>query len=331
MGFSLAECREEFLTEVGISRTQSRSTQEAYAGDLGQFLVFLAQVTGVSIQDLDPTQVTGERIRQFVQSLSKRGLSRSSVARKTSCIRSFVRFLARRKIASSQIIAEVVPRKREGRLPKVLSMDEASRLLASPNLDSADGKRDQAILEMFYGAGLRVSELAGLNIGSVDYSLGFVQVLGKGNKERLVPVGSSAIAALGDYLASARGTYAKKNVKETGETVSLRRPLFLNKQGKRLSARSMRRIVQKHVQGSGMDSSRCSPHTLRHSFATHLVSGGADLRSVQEMLGHESIRTTQIYTHVRPERLKEVYLKAHPRARSNSSSDGSPDEKGSGR
>jgi site-specific recombinase XerD len=314
MKTSLSYCQDEFLAEVGVSNTQSPSTQAAYANDLQQFFDFLRAEAGVPQNDeLSPSLVEEGQLRLFIQHLSKQGYRKASIARKASCLRSFVRFLQRRGILEQNSTKEMVQRRAEYKLPKVLSKSEVQALIDAPDANTPEGKRDRAVLEMFYGCGLRISELWRLNVGDIDYSDGLVQVLGKGSKERIVPVGSEAIESLGDYLDKGRPVYLRKSKKTEG--VSLKKPLFLNNRGQRLSIRSLSRVVRKHLLECGIDPSRCSPHTLRHSFATHLLSGGADLRSVQDMLGHASVRTTQIYTHVQPDRLREVYRQSHPRAR----------------
>lgn len=313
---------------MAISRTQSLSTQAAYAGDLDQFFGFLAEDSGTRRHQLGVEAVTQDSISRFVRHLAQNNYKGSSIARKTSCIRGFVRFL-HRSGALEDNPAGKVPRRKLGKpLPRVLSSREARMLVTAPDISTPLGKRDRVILELLYGSGLRVSELSGLNVGDIDYSLGFAQVRGKGGKERFVPVGSLALEALGDYLTSGRPVLEQGG--KTGEgadfETTLRKPLLLNRFGKRLSARSIRRVVDKHLMSAGIDPSRCSPHTLRHSFATHLLSGGADLRSVQDMLGHSSIRTTQIYTHLMPSALKTAYLKAHPRARERKAEDDSSQE-----
>jgi site-specific recombinase XerD len=312
------EWQEDYLAEVGVSKTQSPSTQNAYANDLRQFVTFLTAKCSLSAAELMPRELSGDNIRAFIQHLGREGYKSSSIARKTSCIRSFARFLSRRAAIVVDPLKQVVPRRLKTTLPKVLSEDEMVSLLSAPDTSTPAGKRDRAILEVLYGSGLRVSELCSLNIGDVDYSLGFVQVLGKGGKQRVVPVGSMSLAALGDYLDGGRPSFERsregKSGKDRGTAMTVRRPLFLNKWGKRLSTRSVRRILEGYLLSVGIDPSRASPHTLRHSFATHLLSGGADLRSVQDMLGHASVRTTQIYTHVMPDHLREVYRRAHPRA-----------------
>lgn len=320
------EAQEEFLAEVGVSKTQSPSTLNAYANDLGQFRAFLAGKYGSGPSNI-PHKISADGVRGFIQDLSRKGYKPSSIARKTSCIRSFLRFLERRGSLTPETAKAVTPRRVKQELPKVLSEDEVESLMQAVDARTPLGKRDRAMLELLYGSGLRISELSRLNVGDIDYSLGFVQVMGKGGKERFVPVGSMALLALSDYLENGRplldapsragsGTSAKEAARPGRPPfmTSLRRPLFLNRFGKRLSVRSIRRALEKHLLTAGIDPARCSPHTLRHSFATHLLRGGADLRSVQDMLGHASVRTTQIYTHVMPEHLREVYRSFHPRA-----------------
>ena len=347
---SVLDWREEFLTEVGVSKTQSPNTQNAYSVDLSEFFQFLSREKNVSLECLSVEHIDSESLKKFIRYLAgERHLKPSSISRKVSAIRSFLRFLVRREVISKNPSKELVPRKSPDTLPKVLSQVEAKNLVESPDTSDPLGKRDRAILEVLYGAGLRISEVQRLNIGDIDYSLGFVQVMGKGGKERFVPLGSSALEALGDYLENGRPYLLRKKRQDEsssrgdkdaskrsgdrqrpgGDDSSLKKPLFLNKLGGRISIRSIRRIVEKYVLKEGIDPAICSPHTLRHSFATHILSGGADLRSVQEMLGHSSIRTTQIYTHVLPERLKEVYMKTHSRARlaGNSSGNELPGDK----
>lgn len=329
---SLLEWQEDFLAEVGVSKTQSPSTQDAYANDLHQFVSFLKERGGND--ELLPKDVSGENIRGFIQHLSKLDYKPSSIARKTSCIRSFAHFLSRRGALDRDPTKEVAPRRLRSTLPKVLSEDMVLRLLAAPDTTTPSGKRDRALLELLYGSGLRVGELCRLDMGDIDYSLGFVQVTGKGKKQRLVPVGSMALHALGEYLDSGRPVLDRGRNAQDGKVrvmASMRRPLFLNRWGKRLSSRSVHRILKRYLRESEIDPSLASPHTLRHSFATHLLSGGADLRSVQDMLGHASVRTTQIYTHVLPDRLREVYLRAHPRARAGGTGGERDQEEGNGR
>lgn len=247
-------------------------------------------------------------IRRFLGHLQRERYSRRSIARKLSCLRSFFKHLCREKVIEQSPLAGVSTPRLEKRLPEFLQVEEVLALLACPDLSSPLGQRDRAWLETLYATGIRIGELVGLNLRDIDYSNGYVLVLGKGKKERLVPLGSEAIAALGRYLQAgrpqleARGGSAQKNP-----------ALFLNKLGTRISARSIRRILDGYV-GQVALTRHVSPHTIRHSFATHLLNNGADLRAVQELLGHADISTTQIYTHVTKERLKRVYQKFHPRS-----------------
>ncbi len=309
LGRSLEEWREDFLVAVGVSGTQSPHTQDAYANDLTQFLEFLENATKPA-EPSSPKAITNRLIRDYIIYLSKTmNYKHSSISRKLSCVRSFVKFLERRGAIEANPVKEIAPRKTSFSLPKVLSKSEVRNLILAPDTSTPLGQRDRAMLELLYGAGLRVSELLRLNVDDIDYSLGFARVLGKGSKQRLVPVGSMALEALGNYLADG---FCKLAANKSGSKSKM--PLFLNARGQRLSVRSVGRIVEKYLLQCGIDPKKCSPHTLRHSFATHLVSGGADLRSIQEMLGHADIRTTQIYTHILPDRLKEVYKNSHPRA-----------------
>jgi len=323
MADSLLDWKEAFLIEIGISKTQSPNTVDAYANDLDQFFDYLVKdKKGISVESLTPSDIKSEHIRDYAVYLGQQGYKGSSISRKLSSIRSFCRFLTVREGLETNPAKDISSRKTHNHLPKVLSREEMEKLFESIDTTTPYGKRDRAIIELLYGAGLRVSELAKLNVGDVDYSLGFVQVIGKGDKERFVPIGSVAIEALGDYLENGRPFFEKKQPqKQQGAYTAkdqaihiTKRPLFLNKSGDRLSVRSIGRILDKYLAAAGLDTSEFSPHTLRHSFATHLISGGADLRSVQDMLGHASITTTQIYTHVLSEHLKQVYAEAHPRA-----------------
>lgn len=296
--------RDGFITYLMAEKRVSAKTVESYGYDLEQFLDFLT-----TREKLDPARylpaVDHRLIRRFLGYLYQKGYSKRSVARKLACLRTFFKYLCRENLLARNPLALMKSPRLEQRLPGFLHVDEVEAILLRPDTSTPLGLRDRALLETLYATGVRVSELVALNIGDVDYSEGSVQVMGKGGKERLVPLGSEAIAALGRYLQQARPRLACAS----GE----RRALFLNRWGKRLSARSVRRVLDKYVAEVAL-AKHLSPHTLRHSFATHLLNAGADLRSVQELLGHASISTTQIYTHVTRERLKSVYQQTHPRA-----------------
>lgn len=281
----------------------SRHTLESYGLDLKQYLEFLERA-GVSVLEVDRS-----RLSQYLRHLRAKDYARSSLARKISCIRSFYKHLVKEGLVQKNPALDLEPIKRQQRLPRFLEVDEVQGLLETIDRSTTLGSRDAALLETIYGAGLRVSEAVGLDLGDVDYSIGYVQVRGKGGKERFVPLGAAALDRLAHYLERARPGLAAKNPHAGPKH---RRALFLNARGGRLTARSVGRILHRHL-GSRI-AGKATPHTLRHSFATHLVAGGADLRSVQEMLGHASVATTQIYTHVTPGRLKTVYDHSHPRS-----------------
>ena len=286
-----------FIQYLKAERNASLHTLEAYDRDLQQFASFIRQEFGETFR-ID--QITHLHIRRYLASVHKE-LAKSSIGRKLAAIRSLFRFLLRRGILEKNPAELVSSPKREKKLPFHLDIDEVTTLIEAPDAITPISIRDHAILETLYSSGLRVSELTGLNIGGADLVAGSVKVLGKGGKERIVPLGSKAITALEEYL-DLRGSR------------ELHAPLFLNSRGGRLTRRSVARIVDRYmIHLETMK--KASPHTLRHTFATHLLEGGADLRAIQEMLGHASLSTTQKYTHVSIDRLLEVYDKAHPKAK----------------
>jgi integrase/recombinase XerC len=286
-----------FIQYLKAERNASPHTLEAYERDLQQFAAFIRKEFGDTFR-ID--QITHLHIRRYLASIHK-DLYKSSASRKLAAIRSTFRFLLRRGILEKNPAELVSSPKREKRLPFHLDIDEVTTLVEAPDAITPLSIRDRAILETLYSSGLRVSELTGLNVGGADLAAGSVKVLGKGGKERVVPLGSKAIKALEEYL-------------ELRGSRDLDAPLFLNSRGGRLTRRSVARIVDRYmIHLETMK--KASPHTLRHTFATHLLEGGADLRSIQEMLGHASLSTTQKYTHVSIDRLLEVYDKAHPKAK----------------
>lgn len=287
-------------------KNASPHTVKAYLADLQQFIEFLGSGRDPVIE----LRVQGPSLlRRYTGYLIEKGYSRRSVARKQSCLRTFCRFLVKSGLLDHNP-GRMVQSPRLGRkLPEFLSLEEVERLLAVPDATTPTGLRDLAILETIYSSGLRVSELVSLNLGDIDFSNGFVKVMGKGRKERYAPLGSVAIGVLGRYLAEARPKLCRKGKKSTA--------VFLNCRGERISARAVQQMVKEYARRAGIDRP-ISPHTLRHSFATHLMAGGADLRAVQEMLGHQKISTTQIYTHVTLNNLMRVYRECHPRSGSES-------------
>lgn len=288
---------EQFLRFQRVERNASVHTVTNYRRDILQLIRFL------NADQLTVTEITRPMLRQYLAHLQHGGYARSSIARKLSSLRSFFGFLVAEGVCFENPLKQLSTPKQKRSLPGFLYPRECSSLLEAPN-NSELGKRDRAILELLYATGIRVSELVGLNLYDVDYGQGYVRVFGKGAKERIVPVGQMACTALADYLSQSR----PQLMRGPGEQA-----LFLNRLGGRLSDRSVRRLVDKYVHMVALDE-KTSPHTLRHTFATHLLDNGADLRSVQELLGHSSVSTTQIYTHVTKERLKTVYNQAHPRA-----------------
>ncbi len=298
---------ERFLGHLAVERGMSEHTLAAYRRDLRRYGAFLTK-RGVT----DPGEVEEATVRSFVASLSAstHGPDASpyratSVARTLSAVRSFHRFLLREGVTDRDPAAAVARPRLPRSLPRPLPAEDVRRLLEAPDPTTPAGVRDRAILELLYGSGLRISELTGLDVDDVDPEAGSVRVLGKGGKEREVPVGSFARDALAAYLTRGRPALAG---------ASSRGALFLNARGGRLSRQSCARLLAVHVQRAGIDR-RVTLHTLRHSFATHLLEGGADVRVVQELLGHASVATTQIYTLVTTRHLRDVYERSHPRAR----------------
>ncbi|MBI5483942.1 MAG: tyrosine recombinase XerC [Deltaproteobacteria bacterium] len=294
---TLSEQIRVFSLYLETERNVSQHTLDAYRSDLSQMLSFVGREKGEAASAADVDHLL---LRRFLSQLS-RSKKKSSIGRKLAAIRSFFRFLLRRGTISKNPAELVATPKKEQRLPFHLDIDQATSLMEAPDETQKHALRDRAILELLYSSGLRVSELTGLNTGEIDLSGGMVRVMGKGGKERIVPVGSRATEALQDYLEH-REDFGRNNG-----------PLFLNTRGGRINRRSVARIVDTHVLRIAAFK-RISPHTLRHTFATHMLEGGADLRAIQELLGHASLSTTQKYTHVSIDRLMEVYDKAHPKA-----------------
>ena len=293
----------EFLAALELERGLSRNTLEAYRSDLQQYGDFLAR------RAIDPLTVTPAQLAAFVTELADGRADRPAAAaatlqRKTACLRSFYRHLRRDGILEHDPTSELRAPRSRARLPKVLSRDEVVRLLGQPQGSSPAAYRDRALLETMYACGLRASEAISLELRDVDLEAGILRARGKGSKERIVPIGGKAIESLDAYLERVRPRLV-------GIRDEMR--VFVNLRGGGLSRQGLYKIVQRHARSAGLER-RMSPHTLRHTFATHLLAGGCDLRSLQEMLGHADIATTQIYTHLSAERLRDVYFEAHPRA-----------------
>lgn len=292
---------ERFLDFLRYQRNTSAATVRAYRSDLGAFRLFLSRSElPRRVDRVDPLAV-----RAWLSELHREGLQRSSVARKVSSLRSFFRYLSREGVIAENPMARIQTPRVRRKLPRHLNVHEAALLVESPDLSSPLGLRDRALLELLYATGLRVSELCSLDLEDVDLQELILRALGKGRVERMVPFGSRAREAIRAYLAERHCLRGRSQ----GDPDAL----FLNYRGGRLGVRSVRRILDRCIRSSAVKH-KISPHGLRHSFATHLLDAGADLRSIQELLGHASLSTTQRYTHVSTERMREVYKKAHPRS-----------------
>ncbi len=332
---------EEFLNYLKFERHFSPHTAKCYAADLAQFCAYLvgdmagagghqnfteraakAQTRqssagghdaagggGIAIAESTVQQklrdAQTEQVKAFLAFLGTQTYSKSTIARKLATLRSFYKFCMRRGYVKAHPLATIRTPKQEKRLPKFLEVEKITKLLSTPDDNTLLGARDRAMLEVLFSTGVRVSELVNLNFGDVEYEGRTIRVRGKGKKQRTTPIGTTALAAIQKYLQLRRADVRSANFDQQA--------LFVNKHGQRLSTRSVRRKLDKYLVQAGLDPS-ISPHTLRHSFATHMLANGADLRSVQELLGHQSISTTQIYTHLTTPRLKEAYDDAHPRA-----------------
>ncbi len=322
---------QEFLNYLRFEKRFSEHTAKCYGADLGQFGQFLtAHADGSTLvdgsvpltgQQEDPATVVAtqtnlkvdqllllaqtDTVRAYLAFLNERQYSKATIARKLATLRSFYKFLVKRNQLGSNPVTTIRTPKQEKKLPRFLEYEEVKRLLETPPMDNWLGARDRAILETLYSTGIRVSELVALNMDDVDFLGEVVHIRGKGKKERIAPISSSALQVIQHYME-----FRNKRAQSNGNFDL--KVLFMNKHGRRLSTRSVRRKMDKYLKMAGLDPA-ISPHTLRHSFATHMLNNGADLRSVQELLGHQSLSTTQIYTHLTTRRLKEVYESAHPR------------------
>jgi integrase/recombinase XerC len=307
-----------FLEHLALNRNVSAHTVRAYESDLLQFLHHVAAIGGVKPRAIVPAALDRGAVRSFLAELHAAGLSRATAARKLAAIRTFLRYLRREELVEGDPGSLVATPKREIRMPAHLTEREMTALLETPSGADPLGRRDRAILELFYASGLRLSELAGLDVDDVNLRARMARVLGKGGKDRLVPFNGSTATAIRQYLPDREqlisppqgGPYSRRYSGRHNR----REPLFVNFRGTRLSTRSIDRLVRRYAAAC---STRLgiSPHALRHSFATHLLQRGADLRAIQELLGHSRLSTTQRYTHVNAAQLLETYRKAHPRAR----------------
>ncbi|HHY33627.1 MAG TPA: site-specific tyrosine recombinase XerD [Firmicutes bacterium] len=291
---------DEFLAYLAVERGLAQNSLESYARDLNQFTSFVEECQGRTLDE-----VTQDTIMAYIEHLKRQGKAASSVCRQLAAIRGFYRFLDREGKIQRDPTVNLGSPKQERRLPGVLSLEEVGRLLEMPSTEAPAGVRDKAMLEVLYATGMRVSELVSLDIGDLNVEMGYVRCLGKGAKERIVPVGRVASGWVRAYLRSARPLLVRNHAENA---------LFVNARGRRMTRQGFWKIIKAYAAKAGIQK-RVTPHTLRHCFATHLLENGADLRSVQEMLGHVDIATTQVYTHLAKGKLKEIYDSAHPRAR----------------
>jgi integrase/recombinase XerC len=306
----MREYLKNFLAHLGLNRNVSPHTVRAYENDITQFLAFLASEKDRKMSELTAADLDPSLVRAFLADRGRGGDARSTMARKLSGLRTFFRYLRREEILDTDPARQAVAPKREQTLPAHLSESEMSQLLSMPSDGDPLGRRDRAILELFYASGLRLSELVGLDMDNVDLRNRIVRVMGKGSKERQVPFNQSTARALRAWLKD-RLELRTQNAERRTRNAD---PVFVNYRGSRLTGRSVHRIVRRYVSQCSMQFG-ISPHALRHSFATHLLQRGADLRAIQELLGHARLSTTQRYTHVNAAQLIEVYRKAHPKAK----------------
>ncbi len=296
----MLEYIEQFIVYLEVEKNVSVHTLKSYSIDLRQFFDFLNKSAGIH----DINEITHLTLRAFLAHLQKKGLLRSTINRKLAALRSFFKYLCREKFIRINPVKHIITPKMAKKLPSFLDKDEVDKLLSAPDSKKTFiGFRDKAILELLYSTGIRVAELIGLNKDDIDFVGGMIKVIGKGRKERIVPVGDTALSIIQKYL-ELRIEHSMK---------SHQRALFITNKGMRISSENIRRIINLYIRMTSIRK-KISPHTLRHTFATHLLEAGADLRSIQEMLGHVNLSTTQIYTHLTTERLKKIYDKTHPRA-----------------
>ncbi|NLY54673.1 MAG: site-specific tyrosine recombinase XerD [Firmicutes bacterium] len=291
---------EEYLTYLNVERGLAVNTLEAYGRDLRSYVRFLKEHKVTSFLQTDR-----DTVRAYLEHLHNLGRAASTISRNLAALKSFYQFLVSESLMKEDPTIHLESPKVLKRLPRVLNLSEVEALLNQPSLEDAFSLRDKAMLEVIYATGIRVSELVALNLSDVNLEAGYLRCVGKGNKERIVPLGSVAVKYVEMYLDLGRPELTKNNSSEVA--------LFVNHHGRRLSRQGFWKVVKRYAKEANIDEN-ITPHTLRHSFATHLLENGADLRSVQEMLGHADISTTQIYTQVTRNRLQEVYKKSHPRA-----------------
>jgi len=306
-----------FLQYLKLNRHVSPHTVRAYDSDVSQYLAFVAAESGKKMSELGPADLDMNSVRAHIVELNKAGKARSSVARKLSGLRTFIKYLRREEVIDHDPAAMAVAPRRDQTIPTHLSEPEVARLIETPDTGDPLGRRDRAILELFYASGLRLSELVAIDLEDLNLGDRMVRVMGKGGKERILPFNQSTVAAIKAWMKDRAAIATPERQKAKGKRQKVGDPLFVNYRGTRLTGRSVDRLLRRYV---AQCSTRMgiSPHALRHSFATHLLQRGADLRAIQELLGHSRLSTTQRYTHVNAAQLIDVYKKAHPRAQRSS-------------
>ena len=306
-----------FLAYLKLNRHVSPHTVRAYDSDVSQYLAFVAADRGKKMSELGPADLDMYSVRAHIVELNKAGKARSSVARKLSGLRTFIKYLRREEVIDHDPAAMAVAPRRDQTIPTHLSEPEVARLIETPDTGDPLGRRDRAILELFYASGLRLSELVAIDLEDLNLGDRMVRVMGKGGKERILPFNQSTVAAIKAWMKDRAAIATPERQKARGKRQKVGDPLFINYRGTRLTGRSVDRLLRRYV---AQCSTRMgiSPHALRHSFATHLLQRGADLRAIQELLGHSRLSTTQRYTHVNAAQLIDVYKKAHPRAQRSS-------------
>ena len=302
-----------FLAYLKLNRHVSPHTVRAYDSDVSQYLAFVAAESGKKMSELGPADLDMYSVRAHIVELNKAGKARSSVARKLSGLRTFIKYLRREEVIDHDPAAMAVAPRRDQTIPTHLSEPEVARLIETPDTGDPLGRRDRAILELFYASGLRLSELVAIDLEDLNLGDRMVRVMGKGGKERILPFNQSTVAAIKAWMKDRAAIATPERQKAKGKRQKVGDPLFINYRGTRLTGRSVDRLLRRYV---AQCSTRMgiSPHALRHSFATHLLQRGADLRAIQELLGHSRLSTTQRYTHVNAAQLIDVYRKSHPRA-----------------
>lgn len=298
----------KYLKYLSVERNASEHTITSYQNDLTSFLEFTATVNEQNIDQVDITIITRLNIRLWLGDLSEKGLAKTSIARKVAALRSFFKYCFKRgHIEKNPAHLLVVPKK-EQTLPKTATVEDINRMMDAVDIESAKGLQDRAILELFYGTGMRLSELTGLNISDIDLKQQQVTVQGKGNKQRIIPLGNTVVTILNQFIEKRPELYGERT---DGDA---KKALFLAASGQRIYDRAVRYMVEDYLKQTS-EVTQKSPHVLRHSFATHMLDNGADIRIIKEFLGHANLAATQVYTHTSMERLKNVYEQAHPRAK----------------